>query len=98
MNKEREIWKYSNPKEANHRAKLLFGDDYELDISTRKDKKYMIKGDFTNDKWVHFGAWGMEDYLKHGNDDRRDNFIRRNHKWKNMPENTPAFLSYFILW
>jgi hypothetical protein len=40
----------------------------------------------------------MEDYLKHGSDERRENFIRRNHKWKNMPENTPAFLSYYILW
>lgn len=97
MNKEEEILKYSNPKIAHKKAKLLFGNNIEFKISTRKDKKYMIKNPNTN-KWVHFGQMGNEDFTKHKNELRRERFRTRNKKWSNSDEYTPAYLSYYILW
>lgn len=98
MSKEDLIYNYSDPEKVEKRAKLFFKDDFELDISTRKDKKYMIRGDFTNGKWVHFGAWGMEDFTKHKDNERKKAFQKRNHKWRLMPENSAAFISYYLLW
>jgi hypothetical protein len=98
MSKEDFIYNYSNPEIVERQASIYFPNDFDLKISTRKDKKYMIKGGFTNYKWVHFGAWGMEDFTKHKNKERKKAFQLRNHKWKNMPENSPAYISYYLLW
>ena len=45
----------------------------------------------------HFGST-MEDYSFHGDTKRRDNFLRRNHKWKDADIYTPAYASYTLLW
>lgn len=58
----------------------------------------MIKGDFTNNKWVHFGQMGYEDFTKHKDNIRRNNFINRHYKWNCKGRHSPAWLSYNILW
>lgn len=46
----------------------------EVKFSTRKDKKFMVKYD---NKWVHFGQEGYEDFLDHNDRQRRKNYRRR---------------------
>jgi hypothetical protein len=98
MSDKKDILKYSNPKIVYMKAYDLFGDDIDIEISTRNNKKYMIRGNFSNWKWIHFGNYGMLDYTKHKNEKRRNNFLTRNNKWKYADEDTPAFLSYNLLW
>lgn len=88
---------YSNPKQVLKMAKKIYGNDVEIDYSTRKDKKYMIKNPETN-KWVHFGQMNYEDYTKHKDKIRRNNFRQRNSKWADADEYSPAFMAYYILW
>ena len=63
--------------------------------SSRKDKKYMV---FDGKKMIHFGQFGYEDYTKHGDDKRRDNFRKRNMKWAYSRKYSPAWLSFYLLW
>ena len=79
------------------KLKKLFGDDFELYLSTRKNKKYMIKFP-TNKRFIHFGEYGFEDFTKHKNKERRDLFQIRNNKWKDKIYDSPAYLSYHLLW
>jgi len=88
---------FSNPKIVFKNARKLYGNNIMIQLSTRKNKKYMIY-DKDNNKWVHFGFFGMEDYTKHKNDIRKQNFENRNHKWAFKDEYSPAFLSYYLLW
>lgn len=92
----KEIEKWSDPKEAQKQAKKYLGNDARLFLSTRKDKKYQVKS--PDGKWVHFGAYGMEDFTKHKDDQRRNAFKRRNAKWATASKWSPAYLSYWILW
>jgi hypothetical protein len=87
---------YSNPKIVYQKAKSIFGNNIDIKLSTRKDKKYMILND--DNKWVHFGEMGYEDYTKHNDIERLINFKKRKSKWKNANKYSPAFLSYFLLW
>jgi len=92
-----DIKKYSNPSKVFNLAKELYGKDVNIKLSNRKDKKYMIF-DPDNNKWVHFGQMGYEDYTKHNDNVRRDNFLKRNKKWNNNDIYSPSFLSYNLLW
>ena len=95
MTKLDELYKYSNPEEVNRLAmKLHLNPVYE---SSRKDKKYMV---FDGNKMVHFGSFSpkYEDYTKHGDKKRRDNFRKRNHRWADAPRYSPAWLSWTLLW
>jgi hypothetical protein len=87
------IYDYTNPEMVFKKAKEM-GIDY-IELSTRKDKKYMA---FDGKKWIHFGQMGYEDYTKHKDKHRRDLFRKRNHKWADAPEMSPAFLAYYLLW
>ena len=63
MTKQKDIMKYSNPEIVFKKANEIFDDlPFEIELSTRKTKKYMIR---FNDKWIHFGQMGYEDYTKH---------------------------------
>lgn len=93
----KDIKLYSNPVTVLKRAKLLYGDDVQLKISTRKDKKYQIWNPEDN-KWVHFGQMLYEDFTKTNDEEKRKRFLTRNHKWKTMPKYSPAYLSYHLLW
>ena len=92
-----DIQKYSNPQTVFKKAKMIYGNDVIIDISNRKNKKYMILNPYTN-KWIHFGYYGMEDYSKHKNLQRRENFRVRNKKWSFQELYTAGFKSYFLLW
>jgi hypothetical protein len=96
MSKKDELKLYSNPKKVKELAKEYFGDDVQVKVSTRKNKKYMIQD--PNGKWIHFGQMGMEDHTKHGDKVRLANFRNRNWKWEEAPMWTPMWLSYHLLW
>ncbi len=100
-----DIQKYSNPQTVFKKAKMIYGNDVMIDISNRKNKKYMILNPYTK-KWIHFGNYGMEDYTKHKNIQRRENFRVRNKNWSLVQSTsrglqepyTAGFMSYFLLW
>ena len=92
-NKIDELKKFSDPEEVVYKAQQMgLNPIYE---SSRKDKKYMV---FNNEKMIHFGQMGFEDYTKHHDKTRRDRFRRRNHKWATAPRYSPSFLSWNLLW
>ena len=64
-------------------------------VSPRKNKKYAI---MINGKWVHFGDSRYADFTGHGDERRRELFRKRNAKWANAAKDTPAWLSYHLLW
>ena len=74
----------------------------DLKVSTRKGKKYMVK---YNDKWVHFGASGYQDYTQHRDEKRRENFRKRHSAIKLKDgrlaykvKGTPSYFSWYLLW
>lgn len=90
---------YSNPKMVQKRAFKLFGKDAKIYKSSKKDKKYQI---LTPDgKWVHFGQMGYEDFTKHQDPVRRENYLTRatkiKGKWKEDPY-SPNNLAIKLLW
>lgn len=96
MDKEDELLKFSDPKEAQKQAHKYLGKNAKLYYSTRKNKKYQIQDPEGN--WVHFGFFGAEDFTKHKDEERRRRFRNRNAKWKHAERWSPAWLSYHILW
>jgi hypothetical protein len=97
MTKRDELMKYSNPDKVLKLAKQIYGHNVNLAISTQKNKKYMIY-DPNRERWIHFGFFGMEDYTKHNDNERRESFKKRNHKWANMGKYSPAYMAYHLLW
>ena len=90
------ICEVSNPEIVLKQLKKYYGDDVDLYLSSSKHKKYMV---FNEDgKKVHFGSILYQDYTKHKNKQRRDNFRNRNKRWVDSEKFTPAHLSYFLLW
>jgi len=63
--------------------------------STRKDKKYMAV--LPDDKKIHFGAKGYEDYTMHHDEKRKENYLKR-HKHDPKSITTAGGLSRDILW
>ena len=98
-NKEEDIKKYSDPNKVIRKAKKYFKDDIPIYLSSKKDKKYMVQD--PNGKWVHFGAFGMEDYTRHKDEERRKRYLARATKikgnWKDNPY-SPNLLSINLLW
>ena len=94
-NKYVNLQQYSNPDLVLQRAEDLFGPNVILKLSTRKNKKYMI---YLNGKFIHFGQMYYEDYTKHLDYERRERFRTRNYDWINRNYDSPAFLSYVLLW
>ena len=93
-NKEEQLKQYSNISRVQKRAQKLGLNPVE--ISSRKDKKYMIRDE--DDHLKHFGLMGYQDYTFHRDKERRNNFRNRNKRWKDAPEYSPAWLSYWLLW
>lgn len=96
-----ELLKWTDPEKAQWRATRIFGKkNGELSISTRKGKKFSIR-DPASGKLVHFGGVGHEDFLKHQNKERRDNYLVRSAKikgsWYTNPY-SPNSLARSILW
>ena len=95
-----DINKWSDPKQAQRMAYKYLGPDAKIYKSDKKDKKYKI-WDVENNKWVHFGQMGYEDFTKHKDPIRRRNYLTRTASMKgNWKENpySPNNLSRNILW
>ena len=88
-----DICEVSNPELVLKQLKKYYGNKVYLFTIF---KKYMV---FNEDgKKIHFGSIIHEDYTKHKDKKRRDNFRTRNKKWKDADKYTPAHLSYYLLW
>jgi len=91
------IWKFSNPLTAQKKAtKLKLGTIYR---STNKDKKYQILD--PDGKWVHFGQMEYQDFTKHLDQKRRENYLKRasgmKGDWRTNPYSANA-LAMRVLW
>jgi hypothetical protein len=95
-----EILQYSNPTIVFKKARKYLGKDVKIELSKNKNKKYMIFNPNT-EKWINFGQMGYEDFTKHKDPIRRQNYLTRtaNMKgnWKDNPY-SPNNLSRNILW
>lgn len=96
---DREILKYSDPIQVLKKLHQVFGKDSGIELfrSKRKDKKYAIINPYTFEV-VNFGQMGYQDYTRHLDESRREQFLRRNKKWRDADPFSPAFLSYHLLW
>jgi hypothetical protein len=94
------IEEFSNPKQVMKNAKKYLGNNVAIELSNKKDKKYMVYNPNTK-KWVHFGQIGYEDFTKHKDLKRRENYLTRtaNMKgnWKD-DKYSPNNLSRNLLW
>ena len=90
----------SNPEIVLKNARKYLGRNVEIGLSTRKDKKYAVYNPHTN-KWIHFGNINYEDFTKHQDEERRNNYLKRSSgikgDWKD-DKYSPNNLSRNILW
>ena len=98
--KSDELYKYSNPKTVQKKAFHLLGKNAIIYKSDKKGKKYMILDDETG-KFIYFGAIPYEDYTKHGDEKRRQSYLKRSMNikgdwYKNIY--SPNFLAIVLLW
>lgn len=95
-----DIYKWSDPEQAQIMAFKYLGPSAILYKSERRDKKYKIYDPF-NDSWVHFGQMGYEDFTKHRDKIRRADYLKRSANikgdWISDPY-SPNNLSRHILW
>lgn len=86
VEKRKEVMEYSDPKKALENAIKYLKKDIVFSLSTKPKKKYMVMNPDTM-KWTHFGEIGYEDFLKHQDPIRQNNYLKRtaNMKgnWKN---------------
>jgi hypothetical protein len=101
INKKNYVNKVSNINIVMQKARLCLDEKFDLDYSTRINKKFMIKGKFTNNKWVHFGDINYPDYTFTKDEEKRIKFLRRNYHWIQDIENkeySPGWFLYHFLW
>jgi len=100
MAKETDILKYSNPEKVFKKAKEYLGHSVKIEISDNPKKKYMVYNP-KEDKWIHFGQMGYEDFTKHRDPIRRHNYLTRTYfmkgNWR-TDKYSPNNLSRNILW
>ena len=91
---------YSNPRVVYSKAEKYLGDKVQIKVSTKKDKKFMVFNPNT-ENWVHFGQQGYEDFTKHQDPIRQQNYLKRTANikgdWRN-DKYSPNNLSRNILW
>ena len=90
-----ELYKYSDPEEVNRRAMKLHLN--EIHPSSRAKFKYMVFDPYEQ-KMKFFGMMGYQDYTKHHDERRRNNFRKRNWRWETAPIYSPRFLSWNLTW
>lgn len=97
--KYNEVKKYSNPLEVKKKAKAHGYDPSCLFLSPRANKKYMMIT--PEGRRVHFGQIPYEDFTKHKDTRRRENYLRRSGgtrgDWRSNPY-SPNTLSRTLLW
>jgi hypothetical protein len=87
----------SNPSIVFKKAKQIYGNNVNIKISDKANKKYMLLNPNTN-KWTYFGSPDYQDYTYTRDEYKRERFLKRNHKWKDADKYSPAFNSYYLLW
>jgi hypothetical protein len=96
----KKLRKYSNPAQAQKMAYKYLGKTAKLFPANNPQKKYKIY-DQKNGKWINFGQIGYEDFTKHKNKTRRNNYLTRTKgmrgNWKKNPYSANN-LSRNILW
>ncbi len=89
--------KVSDIKKVNKLSRMIYKKNVEP--STRKNKKYMIMND--DHKFIHFGDLRYEDYTKHQDLKRLNNYLSRATKikgnWK-TDKYSPNNLAINLLW
>jgi hypothetical protein len=99
LSKNDELYLYSNPIEAQKKAYKYLNNNAILYKSLNKNKKYSIIS--PDGKIINFGQLGYEDFLKHKDIIRRNNYLLRTENikgnWKNNLY-SPNNLSRNILW
>ena len=97
--KLQQVKKYSSPSEVRKKALANGYDPSSLFISPLAHKKYMMIT--PEGKKVHFGAIPYEDFTKHRDEKRRENYLRRSAgtrgDWKKN-KYSPNTLSRTLLW
>ena len=87
----------SDIKKVNKLSRIIYKKTVEP--STRKNKKYMILND--NNKYIHFGDMRYQDFTKHQDLKRLNNYLSRATKikgnWK-KDKYSPNNLSISLLW
>ena len=96
MGQQKAILEFSNPAKVQKLAERYLGKSVIIQLSTRHTKKYMVEG--PDGKWVHFGQMGYEDFTKHMDEERRQQFLMRNRAWKALSKWSPGWLAYHLLW
>jgi hypothetical protein len=91
---------YSNPATVFKKSKQYLGNDTIIKLSDKPLKKYMVLNPNTN-KYIYFGQMGYQDFTKHKDEKRRDNYLKRTANikgdWKDN-KYSPNNLSRNILW
>ena len=99
MNNEYNINDTSNPNVVLKQLHLNYGKSKDLELSTRKYKKYMVKN--KEGKYIHFGNILYEDFTKHKDEKRQQNYLKRasaiKGDWK-KDIYSPNMLSIILLW
>jgi len=93
MEKLRRLYEVSDPEEVQRQAMQL--NLNPVHPSSQARFKYMV---FDGNRMRHFGDMNYQDYTKHHDERRRNNFRKRNARWRDAPMYSPAFLSYWLLW
>lgn len=100
MSKYNELLKYSNPDEVYRKAVQIYGPNTFITVSNIKNKKYAIFNPY-DDKFINFGQMGYEDFTKHKDEKRRENYLNRSANirgnWRYDPY-SPNNLSRNLLW
>ena len=100
MQTRKKLYQFSNPITAQKMAHKYLGKTAKIYPSSRPEKKYKIF-DPKNQKWVHFGQIGYEDFTKHHDKKRRKNYLTRTKSirgnWKHNKYSANN-LSRNILW
>jgi hypothetical protein len=96
----KKIYQYSSPVVAQRMAYKYLGKTAKLYPANNPQKKYMIF-DKKNNRWVHFGQMGYEDFTRHKDVNRRRNYLTRTKymrgDWRNNRYSANN-LSRNILW
>lgn len=93
------LYKVSNPRLVQEKAKHFYGSRAIVYKSCNPKKKYQILN--PDGKWVHFGDPTHEDFTKHEDLVRRHQYLTRalniKGKWKQNPF-SPNWLAISLLW
>jgi len=97
--KYKQLLEVSDPKIVLKNAIKYLGKDVNLYISASKSYKYMILDD--RDRKINFGSIKYQDFTKHKNLLRRDNYLKRsagiNGSWRD-DKYSKNNLSRILLW